>query len=498
MAADTFGRFHCNYCQENINGLRIKCVECEDFDLCLQCFACGAEIGKHKNNHSYQFMDPGNFTVFNGESSWTAKEDVRLLDAIEQYGYGNWVDIAKHIERRTPDEAQEKFVTYFVNGVIGRQTMPPISELERMPVAVDHTAADGAGPLSPSLTMAPGMAPLQLEPEQAVQLGYMPLRDDFEREYDNTCETLVSQLNIGSVEDEDVDVALKLAHVDMYVQRQRERARRKRVVRDYQLPAAFFEELKKEALLQVPGGARMPRRRKDKGRTLADRLRTLGQFLTRSEYQQFHDNLQAEKDLVYRIKELMRYRRNGITKIADCVEFERARARRNAENGGEDKKAHDPESRQAQAPLLGPQSARKSCASPERKSETLATGASSSLSGSFSTSDSSSSSLSQAAVGPAAAEELPPSPPSPPPYTVEPEPLNESAGYHMLSKAEKRLCARLRLRPANYVALKTGLLSDQLMRCRGDPVRPRALTGLDKHHRKQILSFLVTAGWITA
>ena len=31
---------------------------------------------------------------------------MRLLDAIEQYGYGNWVDIAKHIERRTPDGEQ--------------------------------------------------------------------------------------------------------------------------------------------------------------------------------------------------------------------------------------------------------------------------------------------------------------------------------------------------------------------------------------------------------
>lgn len=68
----------------------------------------------------------------------------------------------------------------------------------------------------------------------------------------------------------------------------------------------------------------------------------------------------------------------------------------------------------------------------------------------------------------------------------------------MLSKAEKRLCGRLRLRPASYVALKTGLLSDQLMRCRGQPVRPRSLAGLDKQHRKQLLSFLVTAGWITA
>ena len=59
--------------------------------------------------------------------------------------------------------------------------MPALSELERLPVAVDHTVSDGAGPLSPSLTMGPGMAPLQLEPEQAAQLGYMPLRDDFER-----------------------------------------------------------------------------------------------------------------------------------------------------------------------------------------------------------------------------------------------------------------------------------------------------------------------------
>ncbi|XP_037090422.1 transcriptional adapter 2-beta-like [Pollicipes pollicipes] len=484
--ADTFGRFHCNYCQENINGLRIKCVECEDFDLCLQCFSCGAEIGKHKNNHSYQFMDPGNFTVFNSDNAWTAKEDVRLLDAIEQYGFGNWVDIARHIEKRTPDEAHDKFVTYFVNGVTGRLTMPPLSELQQLPVAVDHTGSD-SGPLSPSLTMSPGLAPLQLEGDQAAQLGYMPLRDDFEREYDNTCETLVSQLNIGSVEDEDIDVALKLAHVDMYVQRQRERARRKRVVRDYQLPAAFFDELKKEALLQVPGGARMPRRRQDKGRTLADRLRTLGQFLTRTEYQQFHDNVQAERDLVYRVKELMRYRRNGITKIADCVEFERARSRRSAET--DDRKAHDPDEK---AQPSGPSSERRSsCASPERKSETPATGASSWLNAPCSTNGSSSSS-SGSVSRPAAADG------SPAGATDEPEPLNESAGFHLLSRAEKRLCARLRLRPASYVAFKTGLLSDQLLRFGGRSARPRYPDGLDKQHRRQLVSFLVTAGWITA
>jgi len=28
---------------------------------------------------------------------------VRLLDAIEQYGYGNWEDISRHIETKTAD-----------------------------------------------------------------------------------------------------------------------------------------------------------------------------------------------------------------------------------------------------------------------------------------------------------------------------------------------------------------------------------------------------------
>jgi len=34
--ADTFAKYHCNYCEEDINGLRVRCLECEDFDLCLQ------------------------------------------------------------------------------------------------------------------------------------------------------------------------------------------------------------------------------------------------------------------------------------------------------------------------------------------------------------------------------------------------------------------------------------------------------------------------------
>lgn len=57
------GRYHCNYCSRDIsNTVRIKCAECRDFDLCLDCFSVGVEIHHHENqqkheaHHSYYVM----------------------------------------------------------------------------------------------------------------------------------------------------------------------------------------------------------------------------------------------------------------------------------------------------------------------------------------------------------------------------------------------------------------------------------------------------------
>jgi len=92
---------------------------------CLDCFACGAELGSHKSNHRYIFANNA-FSIFpkptrqneqEQENSgrrrasiivkeveeepepWTVLEDTRLLDAVEMYSYGNWKEIAKHIHQ---------------------------------------------------------------------------------------------------------------------------------------------------------------------------------------------------------------------------------------------------------------------------------------------------------------------------------------------------------------------------------------------------------------
>lgn len=59
-------------------------------------------------------------------------------------------------------------------------------------------------------------------------------------------EQLVSSLQLDQEEDTEMEVALKLAMVDMYTRRLRERARRKRIVRDYQLVAKYFGNLRKD------------------------------------------------------------------------------------------------------------------------------------------------------------------------------------------------------------------------------------------------------------
>ncbi|KAK6639573.1 hypothetical protein RUM43_007846 [Polyplax serrata] len=309
--ADLFTKYNCTYCQEDIAGLRVKCVECTDFELCLQCFSSGAEIGPHKSDHSYQFVDSGAVGVSFGKNQWTAREELHLLDAIELYGFGNWEDISKHIETRSPDEAKEEYTSRYLDGSIGRLTWPSAANLR--PNLSDASNYD-TGPLSPSLTSR--LLPLDVTAEKSAQLGYMPLRDDFEREYDNEAESLVSSLFISETEDEDLDIALKLVHVDMYTHRLRERARRKRVGRDYQLVSNFFNSgTKKE---KVPAKKKLTKEERE----FQDGMRVFCQFHTAQEHEQFLQNMQREQELKVRLSELFRYRRNGLTRHEECAHFE--------------------------------------------------------------------------------------------------------------------------------------------------------------------------------
>lgn len=229
----------CTYCEERFNskyGIHVECRSCKDMNLCLDCFAAGAEIGEHLSNHPYELIDSGSFSVI--DESWKAYEELALLEAIERYGIGSWTDIANAVGgERTPEECSERYSRVYVETFFGRSAWNAIDK--NLYTVTDHTCLHDQ-PLSPSLSLPEREKIVDISREQQLRLGYMPKRDDFEREYDNDAELLVSRLAVNANDDTEFDQDLKVAHINMYTDKLRERFRRKRIVLEYNLVKLFF------------------------------------------------------------------------------------------------------------------------------------------------------------------------------------------------------------------------------------------------------------------
>lgn len=228
----------CTYCEEKVNakrGIYIKCTTCQDIKLCLECFSAGAIIAQHESDHPYELIDCGSFPII--DESWKAYEELALLEAIELYGIGSWTDIANAVETRSAEECCERYLRVYVDNFFGRSTWNAIDK--NLYTVHDHTCTFNQ-PLSPSLSLPEKHKIVDICKEQQIRLGYMPKRDDFEREYDNDAELLVSKLAVNANDDTDLDQELKIAHINMYTDKLRERFRRKRIVLEYNLVKLFF------------------------------------------------------------------------------------------------------------------------------------------------------------------------------------------------------------------------------------------------------------------
>ena len=304
----------CTYCQNSIESVTVKCVECKQFDLCLQCASCGVEIGSHKKDHDYIVLDKGGFPLFDqGELSWNASQELQLLEAVEQYGFGNWQDISEKVEDKSADECQDHYVTFFVQGVVGKSTLPT----EFTKKVRDHTTQDG-GPLSPSLTSP--LPPVNVSLQEQHLLGYMPLRDDFIREYDNDAETIISGLDTN-IHDDELDNAFKLAQVDMYTRRLKERQRRKQIIREHNIAREAYVAMTRPKCI-------IKRKQYTAEKMFKDKIRVFARFHSGEDHAQLYENIQKIKHTKVKIRELFQYRRKGITKFNGYKKRKKRRRRR--------------------------------------------------------------------------------------------------------------------------------------------------------------------------
>ncbi|RWS27621.1 transcriptional adapter 2-beta-like protein [Leptotrombidium deliense] len=493
---------------------------------------------KTKNSRTLKAQQEfGTFPIFESEPEWKATEELALLEAVESYGFGNWGDCAEYINSYPANEVKQHFLDYYVEGCIGQLTWSAAKAVEVKP------DLNRKGALSPSFKI-----PLKPIPELTAQeqqfLGYMPKRDDFEREFDNEAESLVSMLSINPNDDDELDVDLKLAHIDMFRRRLLERFRRKQIVREYNLVEKFYkahgscEELQAQ-LNQMADWSdncnntskniekskkkttSTPTKNTNDDKDLHENVwKIYSQFDSFDDHKRIVDGFQKEKELKVKIKELTRYRRNGITKLNEGTLFDTARNKRDKKKENQKKSLGNIEESIS--------SGRRSIhTTPEKKCSELASnkgGSQASLNDSSKSRNSNQGKIGSKESNLAsdlfdrrgAKEEFVTG-------IVEGDSKSSHSGKlsslsftkqksdpsyfpsRLLSEREKKLCTSLKLKPSQYITLKTLILKSFIDLCPLQDCYDKRRKGLafkssveniDKLLRRKVQSFMAKSGWI--
>jgi len=266
-------QYHCDFCHTDLTSkVRIRCAECHDFDLCVNCFAGGKEKGHHRSDHTYIPIGRRSFPLFLRD--WSADEELMLLEGVSKYGLGNWQEVSELVAQHSygrikKKEACEKhYKEFYLNSP--KRPLPDLSRLASFHAHLSYLAGSG-GVQSKSLndsedadTSGQNESADLRDPNEFVEsvtvshsnksraavqgstkyprptnqskpnntsniIGYMPLRGDFDSEHENEAELTIADMSFEESESP-VLVELKLQILQTYCSRLDERAQRKQVL----------------------------------------------------------------------------------------------------------------------------------------------------------------------------------------------------------------------------------------------------------------------------
>ena len=289
---------NCEYCHRDItNQLRIRCAECEEFHLCLDCFASGVEISSHQRTHRYSFIEVLNFSVLDNE--WTAHEELMLLQALDLYGLDNWRDVARHVGSKATSKCEEHYYQYFID-FPGTGPCPDVSRcterkaLNALPASTmaEIMKSAEARQMKPQNQLTEEKAGHAGCPPGSEIVGYIPPRPgDFDLEYDNDAEMVLADMFIELKDGPTWENRLKLTLLERLAFRLDERYRRNKHVLQHQL--LDLEE-------QQPSG----QRRNPEEEQLHQQFRAVSRVMVPEKYEELLLNHEQEQLVRKRMREL--------------------------------------------------------------------------------------------------------------------------------------------------------------------------------------------------
>ncbi|KAK0086957.1 hypothetical protein PV326_005386 [Microctonus aethiopoides] len=301
----------CCICKLTLSEPYVKCALCNNIMLCPTCFSNGCEINNHKNDHDYIIIK-NEFSLIEN-SNWTAREELNLLDIIQDCGIGNWCDISRRMGGKTPDECK----THYLNNYIDNQALPGLPKIPETEASLFGCEA------------IPYMFKLHdLEepprygintPNNRLLAGYNPARSDFEVNFDNHAELLISEMKYNEflhndddkIVDYNLGINLQMAIIDSYNNRLKERARRNKIIRDHGL-IAFRRTI-----------SWLNRYDATITRTISEKLLIFMQLVNGMEFDYIMEGLHHAGELRNYLNRLSELRKNGLTQFSSVPMYQK-------------------------------------------------------------------------------------------------------------------------------------------------------------------------------
>ncbi|XP_015835543.2 transcriptional adapter 2-alpha isoform X1 [Tribolium castaneum] len=285
----------CSNCSCDLVAPYIYCALCK-VNICSLCFSKGAEFGGHKNDHDYHIIRD-DFPVW-GNTDWTAREEVVLLESLQKYG--NWNLVAKEFPNRSVREIRAHYDWFYLDRK-GSKDLPEASKRDWfcepvVPYRQRISDTDEPPRYSPNTVGYKSLA------------GYNPARSDFECEFDSSAEDLLSNLKPVDKDDPHFDLItnLQCAIIQSYNRRLRERQRWKKIIREHGL------------IILRKVYAWLHRYDVTITRPVYEKLIRFMQFCTPVQFEMLMEGLHHSGELKIQILRLCELRQRGITSLADA------------------------------------------------------------------------------------------------------------------------------------------------------------------------------------
>jgi transcriptional adapter 2-alpha len=456
--------------------VRIRCAHqaCNDYDLCVPCFAKAETSRDHDpRTHPYSVIEQHSIPIYTQD--WGADEELLLLEGAEVYGLGSWTDIADHIGGfRSKEEVRDHYIRTYIESsnfpLPERADPKDVTLLEENPrekfqarkkrrIEERKEAAKSAPPATPK------QKPTASVPACHEVQGYMPGRLEFEIEFANEAEEAVQHMQFDPGDgmnqrtyELEPEMELKMVVMDIYNSRLTARADRKKVIFEHGLL-----EYRKITLVE--------KRKTKEERDLLNKAKPFARMVNNQDFKSFTEGLEHEHNLRQAIAQLQDWRRMRIGDLKSGEKYEaekHTRAQRPAPTGTFDRLAGVRTSKPT-PPVEIPSATTALTAPelPERLKPIPPTPANPKIA--------SNSVLGNGvprgplANGTSNTQSLPPSALRPR-YAISPilgsQPLrltNENTtDLHLLSREEAELCSTLHLMPKPYLVIKEGLIKEAL------------------------------------